>query len=141
MSQNPALSKLEAKLMEIPTWQVSRELFGNTGADINDFELFNYAYFLDNAKSLEDLVRGLEELSPLADDALDIARTMTERDFCDFKLALVHERKQEESRMPEKFVRLLLPDNFMIGQPMAEKFEVPLGAAVIRLIEIEKDTS
>ncbi len=136
--KNPALSKLRAKLRKTYFWP-SKELFGDVGADINDFQLFNYTYFLDNVRSLQDLLKGLEELSPFADDALDVARSMTERDFCDFKLALAHERWQGESRMPERFFHLLIPDKFIAGQPIAEKFEAPLGAVLIRIMEIEAE--
>ncbi len=136
--RNPELSKLRAKLRKSYDWP-SRELFGNRGCDINDFELFNYTYFLDNVKSLEDLLKGLEELSPFADDALEVAELMTERDFCDFKLALVHERKREESYMPERFFCLLIPDRIFAAQPIAEMFKVPLGAALIRIVEIEAE--
>lgn len=116
-------------------------LFSNKWCDLSEFESFNYTYFLDNAGSLQDLLKGLEELSPFADDALEVARSMTEQDFCDFKLALVHERKHGESRMPERFSCLLIPDRFIAGQLVAEKFDVPLGAALIRIMEMEAEKS
>ena len=137
--RSPALSKLRAKLMGTPRG-VSRELFGDVGCDINDFELFNYVYFLDNVKSLRDLLKGLEELSPLADDALEVAKLMTEQDFWNFKRTLVYERKQKESRMLQKFFHLLIPDRFLAGQQIAKKARVPLGAVLIRIMEWEAET-
>jgi len=33
-----------------PRWALDPELFGSVGADIWDFEAFNYNFFLDNVK-------------------------------------------------------------------------------------------
>ena len=124
-------------------WTLSRALFGDVGADIYDFEMFNYVYLLDHATSREALVNGLRELSPLADDALDIAEQMTEGDFYDFKIALAHERGisargDGESKMPDKYYALILPERLITAIGLAQKAEVPLGAAIIRMMEFEK---
>lgn len=136
--------KLEDKLME-GRWELSSCLFCDKGADIYDFEIFNYNYLLDNSKTLKDLLAGLVELSPLADDALEIAKYMTSKDFYDFKLALIYERKlckgeeNGESLISEKYSVLLIPRLFMYAFFIAEKFEVPLGAALICIIRGENN--
>ena len=100
-------------------WDLSHELFGDAWGDINDFELTDYRYFLDNVGSLEDLKRGLYELSPLADDALSVAEVMNNLDFAVFKLSLVQEREssrfqlQQQSTMPKKFLALVAPSKFI----------------------------
>ena len=126
-------------------WCVSSDLFGDVGADINDFEGYNYSYFLDQVRSLEDFITGLADLSPLADDALDIAEVMSGADFLEFKICLAHERGQAAmgnfgfSRMPARFLPLLVPRLFIKGAHLAATFGVPLGAAVIRILTAEDD--
>lgn len=125
---------------ELDKWQVSDRLFGDPGCDIHDFEMGNYLYFLDNVKSLADLIEGLFVLSPLADDALEVAEQMNESDFYDFKIALAHERGicqrgEMDSIFPARYMPLLIPKQFVWGNFLADKFEVPLGTALIRIIE------
>lgn len=126
--------KLEERLQD--RWTLPHELFGDIGSDIHDFELHNYTYFLDNVISRENLVMGLQELSPLADDALRVAERMTDGDFRRFKTALQVERRQENTVMPEKYFSLLIPKIFITAMQIAERFQVPLGAAAIRVIEL-----
>ncbi len=130
-------TKLMQKLDEdSPPWNLSSDLFGNVGVDINDFETHNYTYFLDNVKSLEDLLEGLNQLSPFADDALKVAESMNQQDFCEFKLTLAYERRMEDSKMPKRYITLALPKWFLYSIPLADKAIVPLGATLIRLIEL-----
>jgi len=126
---------------------LSPELFGkDAGAgigDILDFEMEDYRYLLDNVKSLKDLIAGLAKLSPLADDALDIAENMTSLEFSTFKLALIKEREMAaedygESCMPKKFMPLLLPERFIDAILIAKQAGVAMGVALIRLMEIEE---
>jgi len=123
-----------------PYWSLSGNLFGDVGVDIWDFEIDNYIYFLDNIRSLEDLLRGLHELSPFADDALEVAKGMNAQNFYEFKLTLAYERRQEDSKMPEKYYALVLPKWFSpYALLLAEKAIVPLGATLIRLLDSEDD--
>ena len=134
-------------------WSVSRDLFGDDpGSDIHDFQSDSYKYFLDNVKSLTDLVEGLRQLSPFADDALAVAEKMNEKDFTKFKQALSGERRalsdsHEEQlplflklepltlapKMPRKYFALLIPKQFIIAELAAEKFNVCLGVALIQI--------
>ncbi len=116
------------------TRTLSKELFGDAGCDINDFQIDNYTYFLDNVASCEDLVRGLRQLSPLADDALLIAGGMSEREFRRFKRALAKERRGEYSNAPKKFRVIIMPERFTPAILLADKFQVPLGTALIKLM-------
>lgn len=116
-------------------WTLSEELFGDVGCDINDFQIDNYTYFLDNVKSCENLIRGLRQLSPLADDALLIAESMSEREFHKFKRVLVKERCGEYSNAPKKFRVIIIPKRFTPAIPLVDKCQVPLGAVLIKLIE------
>lgn len=160
-AKRTTLKEREQRLME-SSWFLNRKLFGDDcGIDINDFDGASYAFFLDNVPSVEALVEGLAELSPLADDALSIAEQMTLRDFAEFKLALARERRLRkiergieaaESKnqlllpgfppeitggsMPDKYLALLCPASFVPAAMLAEKFEVPLGAAILRLSEL-----
>jgi len=132
-------SKLNQKLRGVKnysSWNLSRDLFGDVGADINDFEAYNYIYFLDNVKSIEDLLEGLCQLSPLADDALEVAEHMDQQDFYEFKLALAYERRQD-SKLPNKYSALVIPNWFIYAIPVTDKCKIPLGAALIRVIESE----
>ena len=128
-------SKLEEKLCE--EWVLPIELFGDMGADIYNFEVDNYTFFLDNVKSLNQLLEGLQDLSPLADDALNIVEKMKEQDFLIFKEALQYERKMEDSRLPNKYHPLVIPQKFILATLLAKEYEVPLGAALIRMMEVE----
>ena len=98
-------------------------------------------YFLDNVLSREDLIEGLALLSPFADDALDIAKVMSSRDFAVFKLALPKERRaalgEIQSAMPQKFFNLLVPDEFMFPSMRSKEFGVSLGVMLWRSMEIK----
>lgn len=126
-------------------WTLSGQLFGNTRyCDIHDFEEEDYIYFLDHVRSRDDLLTGLCELSPFADDALDIAERMNDQDFYRFKLALACERgrarREEgagESVLPKKYGKVVLPTSFLKAHFLAEKFAVSLGVALIRMFELE----
>ena len=131
-------SKLKTRLEDIFSWRLSCDLFGDVGVIINDFEKDNYIYFLDNVKSLEDLLEGLRQLSPLADDALEVAENMNHQNFYKFKIALIYERRQEDSKMPDRYLALVIPRWFMYALPWAEKYGVPLGNVTIRLMELEE---
>jgi len=130
--------RLELKLEE-DGWPVSGGLFGDTGGDINDFEIYNYTHFLDNVKSLGGLLEGLHQLSPFVDDALKVVEHMNHQDFYEFKIALAYERIQEDSKMPERYLALLIPQWFMYAIPISEKCKVPLGATLIRFMESKVD--
>jgi hypothetical protein len=123
------------ELEDCERWVPSSNLFGDTGSDIRDFEIYNWLYFLDNVNSLEDLLEGLYQLSPLADDALEVAEQMSKQDFRKFKKALAKEREGENRTEPRKYQPLLIPKRFTLGALVAEKFEVSLGMAVIQLME------
>ncbi len=101
-------------------WDIQcRELFGrnteaeqssdesHTPGDIYCLTLWHCTHFLDEVKSVADLTEGLFQLSPFAEDALEVALCMSETDFIEFKLALVQERKAARgeggSMMPERY--------------------------------------
>jgi len=106
--------------------------------DIHNFdEMSQYVYFLDTAGSQEELIEGLTELSPFADDALAVAQGMTNLDFAIFKLALLFERRGEGNKMPKQFASILLPDRFVPAILLAEKARTPLGTALVRILEVE----
>ena len=128
-------SEREEEFLSLRT--LPKELFGDAGCDINDFQIDNYTYFLDNVKSCEDLIRGLRQLSPLADDALLVAEDMSEREFHKFKHVLAKERRGEYSNAPKKFRVIMMPSLFTPAILLADKFQVPLGTALIKLIERE----
>ncbi len=99
----------------------------------------SYTYFLDNIRSLDELIQGLEELSPFADDALEIARSMTMQDFYDFKLALPFERNGKDWQMPDRFSSLVLPTRILKGMFLSQKAGAPLGTTLVRMLEVELD--
>lgn len=141
-------TKLKRKLRTFINKGLSTSLFRNKewtkGARI-DIHSFgdgsdvegSYIYFLDNVSSLEELNQGLEELSPFADDALEVTKSMSERDFCDFKLALPAERDGKDGHMPEQFVSLLLPTRLLKAMFLSQKAAAPLGTTLIRMLEVE----
>jgi hypothetical protein len=95
---------------------LSRDLFGDV-PDC-DFELVHYVGFLDRVASRDDLIRGLKELDPFVDDALAVAEGMNEKDFQDFKKALIHERSLKSnadgrSIMPSLCGQPALPEQFV----------------------------
>ncbi len=111
-----------------------------------DFEIENYHYFLDKVSDIDDLIRGLSMISPFANDALDVAEGMTENDFIDFKLALSQERLASqglaESRMPKKFLPIVLPDEFMTPLMMDyKKFGVSFSIMLSRYMEVKTSTA
>jgi len=125
--------------------------------ELTDFEITDYNRFLDTVETLEDLIEGLAELSPFADDALDVAESMTANDFTIFKLALIHERKiafrlkdwnpnqlilidipgEEipESKMPSQFAPILLPIKFIDAHFIAKIAQTSLSVAMIHNLE------
>jgi len=130
-------SKLEKKLNEY-WWDLPKELFGgDTGVDMHDFELYNYKFFLDDVKSVNQLLEGLQHLSPLADDTLAVAEKMKEQDFLRFKEALQYERKMKDSKLPNEYTPLVIPQRFIQAGLLSKKFEVSLGTALIRIMELE----
>ena len=109
-----------------------------------EFEMVDYIWFLDHVSSPADLIEGLEELSPFADDALDIAISMTELDFITFKLVLAIERRvaesgEGESKMSKLYHNLLLPNRFIEALSLAEKARTSMGLALYRMIEVEDE--
>ncbi|MBI2033958.1 MAG: hypothetical protein HYT13_02575 [Candidatus Liptonbacteria bacterium] len=126
---------LDERLDEIFEWVLSCELFGE-GLDVDDFQEDNYTYFLDHVTSKEELVRGLRELSPLLDDALDVAEQMDDKAFTEFKLAL----KRERDDMPSRYLVLLIPKRFLEAMLIAKEFKVCLGVCMIRIMEDELNT-
>lgn len=138
--------KVVAKLEDVENngWHISGELFGDTGAaHMFDFLNENYCYFLDNVDSNENLIRGLEEISPFADDALAVAQEFTLSDFKRFKDALATERRLEAtdvSNFPDDWLAILLPARFILATMLAENENVPLGTALIRIAEVENIT-
>ena len=125
------------------SWEISSRLFGDTGCNIYDFDESNYKYFLDNVRSLEDLMLGLYQLSPFADDALDVASLMTEDDFLNFKIALARERhsakEDEDSVFPSQYDALLVPEKFLSAALITQEFQAPLGVALIKFMEHGKE--
>ncbi len=104
---------------------------------IYEFEMSDYVYFLDHSESRAELLKGLTELSPFADEALEVAHSMSESDFSDFKLALPSERRGEGGTMPQKYVSLLLPTRFFPALLLARKLATTLGTTLVRLCEVE----
>jgi len=127
--------KLQEKLESY--WRLSDRLFGYVGADMYDFEISNYVYFLDNVKSIQDLLAGLDELSPFADDALAIAEKMNEKTFLLFKLDLTCERHGESNNTSHRFASIFIPSQFIQAQLIAQEFKVPLGSSLIRIFELD----
>jgi hypothetical protein len=116
---------------------------GQIGTPLWDFGIDHYRYFIDNAKSREELIAGLYELSPFCDDALTVAEQLTEAEFISFKLALPHERRAATgeaggSPMSPQFAPILFPENFFFALPIAQAGKVNLGTALIRLTEVGK---
>lgn len=119
-------------------WLPPKRLFGPPSmVDINDFEETHYNYFLDHVSSWEDLIAGLEALSPLADDALTVAKKMGYPGFKEFR-AIIRDRNKMESEpeIADKFRVILLPSKFLTATIIAEKYQVCLGAALVRLMEL-----
>ena len=125
--------RLEEKLSE--GWLLSPELFGDVGADIHDFFIGNYVYFLNNVNSLDKLLEGLRQLSPLADDALKVASRINREEFDYFKINIPNYRKG--LRGNHKYRRLLIPERFLEVSlsEIPEKCQVPDGTALIRMME------
>lgn len=147
-ANSPAVTQrptLEERLEAYP-WELS-ELFGDM-MDINDFESHHYVHFLNKVKSVEDLREGLYQLSPLANDALEIAERMTKKGFASFKRTLLSARIESgENQLPlfgearkrdiSKYAALLVPRGFILASEIADKFHVSLGVALIRIMETE----
>ncbi|GEM_PF-7039145 len=118
------------------------DLHNDIASQIWDFSIEHYVFFLDNVGSLEDLLKGLDDLDPFVDDAIAVARNMSEAGFADFKLALAHEHRcssgeEPESRMPVVFNDLVLPILFIPAMLLADKAAVSMGTALIRIMETE----
>lgn len=111
--------------------------------EIWDFEAHHYVNFLNSTRSIDDLVTGLTQLSPLADDALDLAEKMSDSDFEQFKAELSAERSQaknlsETTNTQLRFGALMLPSQFLPAQLLAPQFEATLGTALIRIMPLDR---
>ena len=113
---------------------------GLSSLPLIDFQWDNYLYFLEHVGSLDDLVDGLAQLSPFADDALDAAEGMSHMDFADFKIALPQERRAAHgdgvSRMPKKFHAILLPKHFIIPIKLSKQAAASLMVTTMRYLEV-----
>ncbi len=128
--------ELKRKLMECLVGGLSMKYFQAGEIDSLD-DMSQYVRFLDSVTTREELVEGLRELSPFADDALAAAERMTPEEFSDFKMRLSLERKGEDSEMPLAFTPILLPDRFLPAISLAQKAAAPLGTTLVRLLEHE----
>jgi len=108
-------------------------LFREAGADMHDFEIWHYEYFLDRTESLAGLLYGLRELAPFADDALAVAETMDEEEFQVFKKALT-----EKQPIIAYYEPIIMPRRFVMGDFIAKKFQVSLGVALLALAEFQE---
>ena len=97
-----------------------------------------YSGGLAGADTREKLVAYLWGWEGLVDDALAVARSMSERDFEEWRECLGLEREGKFSGIvsAEKFGPILFPE-LMIRAGIAEiEFGVPWGTAVLRLCEV-----
>lgn len=132
--------RVTERIYEGRSWKPSPELFGEYVCDMYDFDTHNYIHLIDNSRTRIDLVKGLRELSPLADDALEVAELMDDKNFYEFKIALAYERTQVlDSKMPDRYLPLVLPKRFVTALPLTEKFAVALGVALIKIKEQEDE--
>lgn len=136
-------SLVEEKLGE--GWGLPENLFLESEADIFDFDEATYIKFIDGVGSVEDLRLGLNMLSPFADDAWRIANLMSDEDFARFKELLQKERaltqsgEYGESDMDDEWYTLLMPARLLVCSPVADQFEVPLGVALVRSVQLEAE--
>lgn len=107
------------------------------GIDNLDDECGSYKDFLDNVQNKEDLVLGLTELRPFADDALKVAIQMTDFDFINFKLALVCERQGKDSKMSTAYRTIVLPARILQAMIIADKARAPVGSVLVRILKRE----
>jgi len=104
-----------------------------------DEDSTSYACFLNNVRNKEDLVMGLTELRPFADDALEVARRMTDSDFVSFKLALICERQGKGGKISDTERIIVLPDQILRAMVIAQKVAAPVGAVLVQMLKIELD--
>jgi hypothetical protein len=138
--------KLEERLHN--QQRLSPSLFGDN-YDLYDFDEESYKFFIDNVESIGELIRGLDSISPFADDALAIAKKMTREDFDKFKRHLnlrprwegsVVLKRTEIDKMPEKYLPIILPKLFCdVDYSLKEKYGISLGTYLIQTIRAQNE--
>lgn len=104
------------------------------------YEATDYNRMINEADTLEKLISGLEKISPFADDALIVAKTLDDKTFKDYRHWLKEERKgnfQGEEKTI-KYGAILIPVIFIDCHFLQETFKVPLGTACNRILEIKQ---
>lgn len=106
------------------------------------YEAKDYNRMIDDAKTVDDLISGLEKLSPFADDALKVAKTMTLEDFEKYREWLKLERKGIFGGIENviKYGAILIPVLFIDAHFLQEQCHAPLGTCLIRMLEVKGDS-
>lgn len=99
-----------------------------------------YARGLTQADTLPKLIAFLEGWEGLADDALVVAKKMSEKDFRTFRKCLKIERSGKFSGEAHAAMvgPLAMPELMFRASVTAQRFTVPWGTAVIRIKEVLK---
>ena len=139
------ISRLEEKLGK--QWTLSPLLFGDN-YDLHDFDGEAYIFFIDNVESHGGLIEGLDSLSPFADDALAVAKRMTQGDFDEFKKYLRLKprwkgslvlKRTEIGEMPGKYIPLILPQLFLEADcSLIKDYGISLGTYLIKTIRAQE---
>ena len=105
----------------------------------------DYNKMLDEADTLEKLVKGVTDFKLIANDALKKVSTMDQAAFEDFRGGLAMERKRKFAgeEWNDKYGEIIIPSVIMAVAVVAHQFMVPWGCAYIRMRDagklVEKD--
>jgi hypothetical protein len=99
-----------------------------------------YQKGIDKAKTLKDLIAFISEWEGLADDSLVVAKSMTPAQFRVFKKCVAMERAGKYSGIKNSDIvgPILMPEVMLRASMAEQKYGVPFGTAVIRLMEAKE---
>lgn len=96
-----------------------------------------YAAAIRGAKNVAELVAAIEPFREAAEDALAIAKAMTEDDFRAFVSGTKKQRTTKDEKFIEEFCArfgsVLMPDRMLEATLLSNEMRVPWGLAFIRL--------
>lgn len=93
-----------------------------------------YSKAISATKTVEQLVNAIIPFIEIADDALEIAKSLSKADYIEFMKGLKKERRGEFAgeKFADKYASLIMPEKMFIASIVSDQYKIPWGLAAIR---------